>query len=49
MAGGTDWVKVAGLGVLVHNARGRERCPVALPFDWETGKPLTSLAGAVAA
>ncbi|NEC48328.1 hypothetical protein G3I18_29035 [Actinospica acidiphila] len=49
MPGGADWVKVDGVGVLVHNSRGRERCPVAVPFDWETGKPLASLAGAVAA
>ncbi|MET7493531.1 hypothetical protein ABZV61_19930 [Streptomyces sp900116325] len=39
-----------GIGVLIHNARGRERCPVALPFDWQTGKPLPALVlGAVAA
>ncbi|WP_406258953.1 hypothetical protein [Streptomyces nigra] len=31
---------------LVH---GQERCPVAVPFVWETGQPVTSLAGAVAA
>ncbi|MBL3665596.1 hypothetical protein JL475_06190 [Streptomyces sp. M2CJ-2] len=49
VAGGADWIKVDGVGVLVHNARGRERCPVAVPFDWETGKPLAFLAGVVAA
>ncbi|GAB2829592.1 hypothetical protein GCM10027073_67600 [Streptomyces chlorus] len=49
MPGGADWVKVDGAGVLVHNARGRECCPVAVPFDWGTGKPLSWLAGAVAA
>ncbi|MER7662103.1 hypothetical protein [Streptomyces sp. NPDC096193] len=48
IAGGADWLKVNGVGVLVHNARGLERCPVATPFDWETGKSL-ALAGAVAA
>lgn len=47
--GGSDWVKVDGVGVLVHNARGRERCTVAVPFNWDTGKPLPSLAGSVAA
>jgi hypothetical protein len=47
--GGADWVKVDGVGVLVHNARGRECCLVAVPFVWETGKPLASLSGAVAA
>ncbi|MET7789734.1 hypothetical protein ACFYSJ_07395 [Streptomyces sp. NPDC005248] len=49
VAGGTDWIKVDGVGVLVHNARGRERCPVAVCFDWETGKPLPAPAEAVAA
>ncbi|MBT2871084.1 hypothetical protein AB0900_22890 [Streptomyces cellulosae] len=49
MPGGSDWVKVDGVGVLVHNARGRERCTVAVPFNWDTGKPLPSLAGSVAA
>ncbi|WP_302851340.1 hypothetical protein [Streptomyces lunaelactis] len=38
-----------GIGVLVHNARGRQRCPLAVPFDWETGKPLPALVEAVAA
>lgn len=47
--GGADWVKLDGAGVLIHNSRGRERCSVAVPFDWETGKPLASLARAVAA
>lgn len=47
--GGADWAKVDGVGVLVHNARGRECCPLAVSFDWETGKPLAALAGAVAA
>lgn len=49
VAGGADWIKVDGTGVLVHNARGRERCPVAVCFDWETGKPLPALTEAVAA
>ncbi|MDF6042460.1 hypothetical protein LRD69_09865 [Streptomyces sp. JH14] len=49
VAGGADWIKVDGIGVLVHNARGRERCPVAAPFDWETGKSLPVPVGAVAA
>lgn len=49
VAGGADWIKVDGIGVLVHNARGRERCPVAVCFDWETGKPLPALTEAVAA
>ncbi|MGW3692145.1 hypothetical protein [Streptomyces sp. NPDC005125] len=50
VAGGTDWINMDGIGVLIHNARGRERCPVALPFDWQTGKPLPALVlGAVAA
>ncbi|MCF2538957.1 hypothetical protein K6168_25305 [Streptomyces sp. FB2] len=44
--GGLDWIDVDGIGVLVH---GQERCPVAVPFVWETGQPVTSLAGAVAA
>ncbi|MEV5809321.1 hypothetical protein [Streptomyces parvulus] len=44
--GGLDWINVNGVGVLVH---GRERCPVAVPFVWETGKPLAPLAGAMAA
>ncbi|MET8400065.1 hypothetical protein [Streptomyces sp900116325] len=49
-AAGWGWMKVDGIGVLVHNARGRERCPVAVCFDWETGKPLPALVpGAVAA
>ena len=47
--GGAHWVKVDGAGVLVHNAHGRECCPVAVPFDWETGQPLAALTGAVAA
>ncbi|MET8533607.1 hypothetical protein ABZV67_17125 [Streptomyces sp. NPDC005065] len=39
-----------GIGVLVHNARGRERCRVAVPFVWETGERLPALVpGAVAA
>ncbi|WP_267905230.1 hypothetical protein [Streptomyces marianii] len=42
-------MKVDGIGVLIHDTADRERCPVAVPFDWETGKPLASLAGAVAA
>ncbi|MEV7019422.1 hypothetical protein [Streptomyces sp. NPDC093991] len=49
MPGGADWVKADGVGVLVHNARGRECCPVAVSFDWGTGKPLAALAEAVAA
>ncbi|MFE7388375.1 hypothetical protein [Streptomyces sp. NPDC057582] len=49
VAGGAHWIKVDGTGVLVHNARGRELCPVAVPFNWETGKPLTAPAEAVAA
>ncbi|MGC5003662.1 hypothetical protein [Streptomyces sp. DT203] len=49
VAGGADWIKVDGTGVLVHNARDRERCPVAVCFDWETGKPLPALTEAVAA
>ncbi|MFD6322107.1 hypothetical protein ACFWOL_04345 [Streptomyces sp. NPDC058442] len=49
VTGGADWINVDGTGVLVHNARGRERCPVAVPFDWATGTPLAVLAGAVAA
>ncbi|WP_326604325.1 hypothetical protein [Streptomyces sp. NBC_01800] len=49
VAGGAHWIKVDGIGVLVHNARGRERCPVAVCFDWETGKPLPALTEAVAA
>ncbi|NUK62047.1 hypothetical protein [Streptomyces lunaelactis] len=49
IAGGTDWINVDGIGVLVHNARGRQRCPLAVPFDWETGKPLPALVEAVAA
>ncbi|WP_164540801.1 hypothetical protein [Streptomyces abyssomicinicus] len=49
MPGGAHWAKIDGTGVLVHNARGQECCPVAVPFDWETGKPLAALAGAVAA
>ncbi|MGI5401577.1 hypothetical protein ACQEVG_19470 [Streptomyces sp. CA-135486] len=49
IAGGTDWIKVNGIGVLVHNARGRERCPMAVPFDWETGNALAPVSGAVAA
>ncbi|MFE0415325.1 hypothetical protein [Streptomyces tendae] len=44
--GGLDWINVNGVGVLVH---GRERCPVAVPFVWETGQSLASLSGAVAA
>ncbi|MFI2353012.1 hypothetical protein ACH492_39855 [Streptomyces sp. NPDC019443] len=48
-AAGSDWIKVDGIGVLVHNERGRELCPVAVPFDWETGKPLPTLVEAVAA
>lgn len=47
--GGADWLNLDGIGVLVHNARGGERCPVAVPFDWDTGKPLAALAEAVAA
>ncbi|WP_159038973.1 MULTISPECIES: hypothetical protein [unclassified Streptomyces] len=43
---GLDWINVDGIGVLVH---GQERCPVAMPFIWETGQPVTSLTGAVAA
>ncbi|MET7858444.1 hypothetical protein ABZS81_14730 [Streptomyces sp. NPDC005318] len=43
VAGGTGWMNMDGIGVLVHNARGRERCPAAAPFDWETGKPLPAL------
>ncbi|MFD5065253.1 MULTISPECIES: hypothetical protein [unclassified Streptomyces] len=49
VAGGADWIKVDGIGVLVHKARGRELCSVAVCFDWETGKPLPALAEAVAA
>ncbi|XVV36673.1 hypothetical protein ACQPXT_24050 [Streptomyces sp. CA-100214] len=45
-SGGLDWINVDGIGVLVH---GRERCPVAVPFVWQTGQPLTSLSGVVAA
>lgn len=45
-SGGIDWINANGIGVLVH---GQERCPVAVPFDWETGKPLAALAEAVAA
>ncbi|MFE7772870.1 hypothetical protein ACFU5O_03025 [Streptomyces sp. NPDC057445] len=43
------WTKVDGLGVLVHDTDDRERCPVAVPFDWETGKPLPVVVEAVAA
>ncbi|WP_406427759.1 hypothetical protein [Streptomyces sp. NBC_01589] len=49
VAGGADWIKLDGTGVLVHIARGRELCPVAVCFDWETGKPLPALSEAVAA
>jgi hypothetical protein len=45
--GGADWAQRDGVGVLVH--RSGERCPVAVPFDWETGKPLPALVEAVAA
>jgi hypothetical protein len=44
------WVKVDGAGVLMHRAALRaEPCPVAMPFDWETGMPLPAPFGAVAA
>lgn len=45
-SGGLDWINVKGIGVLVH---GRERCPVAVPFVWETGQPIAAQAEAVAA
>ncbi|THA98979.1 hypothetical protein E6R61_04920 [Streptomyces sp. LRa12] len=45
-SGGLDWINVDGIGVLVH---GRERCPVAVPFVWETGQPIAAQAEAVAA
>lgn len=45
--GGADWVKRDGVGVLVHRSGGD--CPVAVPFDWETGESLASVSGAVAA
>lgn len=35
---GAGWVKRDGAGVLVH--RSGEDCPVAVPFDWNTGAPL---------
>jgi hypothetical protein len=40
-------VKRDGVGVLVHRSGGD--CPVAVSFDWETGKPLAFVFGAVAA
>ncbi|MEV1052556.1 hypothetical protein [Streptomyces sp. NPDC049887] len=43
------WMKVDGLGVLVHDTEDRERCPVAVPFVWETGKPVSASVEAVAA
>jgi hypothetical protein len=44
------WGKVDGAGVLMHRTALRdEACPVAVPFDWETGMPLPSSVGAVAA
>ncbi|WP_406309895.1 hypothetical protein [Streptomyces sp. NBC_00623] len=43
------WMKVDGLGVLMHGTADRQCCPVAIPFDWETGKPLLALIEAVAA
>ncbi|MBW5481174.1 hypothetical protein [Streptomyces bambusae] len=39
---GADWAKRDGVGVLVH--RTGEPCPVAVPFVWETGAPVTSVA-----
>ncbi|MGX1502926.1 UNVERIFIED_CONTAM: hypothetical protein RKD43_001551 [Streptomyces graminofaciens] len=45
--GGADWVKRDDVGVLVHRSGGD--CPVAVSFDWATGKPLASVSGAVAA
>lgn len=45
--GGADWVKRDGVGVLVHSSGAR--CPVAVPFVWETGQLLPALAEAVAA
>ncbi|MFE0271599.1 hypothetical protein E3E14_10075 [Streptomyces sp. ICN441] len=46
---GWGWMKVDGLGVLVHDTEDRERCPVAVPFVWETGKPVSASVEAVAA
>ncbi|MFJ3105965.1 hypothetical protein [Streptomyces sp. NPDC086835] len=40
-------MKRDGVGVLVHRSGGA--CPVAVSFDWATGKPLASVSGAVAA
>ncbi len=37
------WSKVDGVGFLMHDTDEGERCPVAVPFDWETGKPLPAL------
>ena len=44
---GWGWVNLDGLGVLLHDtAEDSTPCPVARPFDWETGQPI---AAAVAA
>ncbi|WP_329400510.1 hypothetical protein [Streptomyces melanogenes] len=37
------WVKRDGLGVLVHDFEGAQvPCPVAVPWDWETGQDVTT-------
>ncbi|MFD5101701.1 hypothetical protein [Streptomyces albidochromogenes] len=43
------WIRVDGIGVLMHHSPDSERCPLAVPFDWETGNPLPVPVEAVAA
>ncbi|MFB7755588.1 hypothetical protein ACFC18_39230 [Streptomyces sp. NPDC056121] len=44
------WVNKGGVGVLLHDGVDDSvPCPAAVPFDWETGKPLAASGQAVAA
>ncbi len=44
------WVNMDGIGVLLHDGvDDSARCPVAVPFDWETGTPLSTVGLAVTA
>lgn len=44
------WVNMDGVGVLLHDGVDDSvPCPVAVPFNWETGKPLPAGVLAVAA